>query len=83
MWLKEWPTEPGYYWAYGYLSQVPKPKMAFVYVSVSGVCYWGNCTLHPTNCKDVHWMRVVPPDPPIDLVTIRPDEEPLSKSGAG
>lgn len=67
-WSKDWPTEPGYYWFYGWrISSDYNPRLHFakVYQAVSGlIVAVGGCSISREDGADGYWMPVRVPEAP-------------------
>lgn len=67
-WVKEWPTEPGYYWAYGVTDTVNPDGHHLFMVEViktfdGTLCFWDqDVEVFPEHAQLI-WMRWQKPDP--------------------
>lgn len=68
MWQDEWPTEPGYYWFFGWeSSEDEKPKMHLAEVfrtSLSAVHIVDGHFLYKEEGAKGKWMKATLPEPP-------------------
>jgi len=72
-WTKEWPTEPGNYWYWGYFYDIDDDGLHFVnaythagdmfIMAGSIVVYCEGVKFNPDWCHG-HWMKADTPNPP-------------------